>query len=153
MDRVLLERVLQGDIESVALFGRADHCAVVDWRDGLTEIVTAVAAFLPAGYLHIGGAGGGIRLVVQGTPNLPPVRSAKQEGLLLQVNRALEPEFELRQFRPADGDSYSIFVAPASFWQEIDRTHPEASEHYFLPMERLAAFWSKSYLGRLLSRP
>jgi hypothetical protein len=154
MDRALLERVLQGDPESVVLFGEAEHCAVVDWRDGFPQIVAAVAAFLPAGHLHIGGVIGGDNAVtVKGKPSLAPPQSTKQEALLLHINQALRPDFELRQFRPADGDSYSIFVAPESVWQEIDRSHPKASEKYFLSIERLAAFWSKSYFARMFSKP
>lgn len=51
MNRAFLQRVLEGDHEAQALFGEAENCAVIDWRDGAAEVVTAIAAFLPKGQL------------------------------------------------------------------------------------------------------
>ncbi len=155
MDRALLSRVLQGDTVAIQQFGESDHCVVVDWKDGLDEIVAAVADFLPTGHLRLEAAGStGSRLVrSDGTAIDAPEASIKQEELLLLVNRALAPEFELRRFRPNDGDGYSLLLAPSDFWDELERTHPEATERYFLSVERLATYWRRGFLARLLSKP
>jgi len=79
--------------------------------------------------------------------------AAKQEELLVQLNSVLSPDFELRQFRPVDGDGYAILVAPRATWSEMERTYPEATERLFLTTERLATFWRKGYIARLFSKP
>jgi len=156
MNPSLLSRVLQGDEEAIALFGEADHCAVIDWHDGPAEIVAAIAAFLPEGHLSLGRVTPtSCELVVSGKPGVSVPLSAKatQENLLLGIDQAIRPAYELRQFRPCDGDGYSMFVAPASVWSEIERTRPEATERLFLSARRLAAYWSKPYLARMFSKP
>ena len=156
MDRALLDRVLLGDADAIATFGEAEHCAVVDWRAGLSEMVASVASFLPPGYLGVGKlTDSGAEILVAGRPPrfiaLSPPPS--QESLLLSISQALQPEFELRQVRPVDGDGHALLVAPSSLWSDIERLHPQATEKLFLSAERLAAYWSKSYLRRMLSKP
>jgi hypothetical protein len=156
MDRALLNRVLLGDENAIADFGESEHCAVIDWRDGLAEIVAAVAPFLPAGHMALGRlAASEAEIVVAGRAPIPIALSPRpaQESLLLSVNKALQPDFELRQFRPVDGDGYALFVAPRSLWSEAERSHPQAIEKLFLSVERLSAYWSKSYLARLFTNP
>ncbi|MDL5031537.1 hypothetical protein QRD43_06410 [Pelomonas sp. APW6] len=156
MDQTLLQRVLDGDPEAKAQFGGSEHCAVIDWRDGAPEIVDAVASFLPDGHLVIGRlTERSCELVVQGKPPILAELSSKaaQEQLLFCIGNAIAPEYELRQFRPMDGDSYSIFVAPRSVWAGIDSEHPRAAERLFLSAQRLAAYCSKGFLARMLSRP
>jgi hypothetical protein len=129
---------------------------VIDWRDGAAEVVAAVAAFLPKGHLTLGRlTGQTCELMVQGkaTAVVPLSPEATQENLLLSINNAIAPEFELRQFKPMDGDSYSVFVAPRSEWSSMESAHPQATELLFLSAQRLAAYWSKSYLSRLFSKP
>jgi hypothetical protein len=155
MNRALLNRVLQGDADAIQQFAESDHCVVVDWKDGLREIVAAVAGFLPKGSLRLESQGSnGSRLVrSDGTGIDASATSAKPEELLLLVNRALAPRFELRQFRPFDGDGYSLLVAPTELWAELDRAQPEAIERYFLGVERLAAYRKKGFVARLFSKP
>lgn len=155
MDRALLDRILNADSGAIEAFGESDHCAVVDWKDDLEDIVLAVADFVPGGFLRVEAApSGGQKLVrSDGKEIEAPSAPVKQEELLALVNRALAPQFELRRFRPVDGDGYSLFVAPAELWSELDRAHPEATERYFLSAERLASYWRKGFWGRLLSKP
>ncbi len=155
MNRALLNRVLKGEAEAIEQFGEADHCAVVDWKDDLEAIVGAVAAFIPSGFLQVQplSAGGQQLVLADGTKIDAPPSPVRQEELIALVNRAIAPQFELRRFRPVDGDGYSLFVAPADVWSELERTHPEATERYFLGAERLAAFWRKGFVGRLFSKP
>ena len=156
MNQPLLHRVLEGDEEATALFGEADNCAVIDWRDGPPEIVAAIAGFLPDGYLTLGVVStASCELLVRDRPPVaaPLSPTATQENFLLSINQAIQPEYELRQFRPFDGDSYSIFVALRSVWSEIERANPQATEDLFLSARRLAVYWSKSYLARMFSKP
>lgn len=155
MDRALLARVLQGDEDAIARFGESDHCAVVDWRDDLPAIVEAVAPFLPNGYLRLEATPGLPPSLIAGgrPPQQVPASATRQEDLISAVNRSLHPEFELRRFRPIDGDGYSLFVAPAKLWAELDRTSPAETERYFLGAERLAKYWRKGFFARLLSKP
>jgi hypothetical protein len=156
MNQPLLHRVLEGDEEAIALFGDAENCAVIDWRDGPAEIVAAIAAFLPDGYLTIGPVTtSSCELLVRDKPPVaaPLSSEATQENLLLSINYAIQPEYELRQFRPLDGDSYSIFVASRSVWSDIERANPQATEELFLSTPRLAAYWGKSYFARMFSKP
>ncbi|MCS3747140.1 hypothetical protein FHY18_002736 [Xanthomonas arboricola] len=155
MKQPLLHRVLEGDEEAIALFGGAENCAVIDWRDGPAEIVAAIAAFLPDGYLTIGSVTtSSCELLVRDkSPVTAPLSSkAIQENLLFSINHAIQPEYEARQFPPLDGDSYSIFVASRSVWSDIERGNPEATEELFLSTRRLAAYWGKSYFARMLSK-
>jgi hypothetical protein len=152
----LLQRALQGDDQAVAAFGEAEHCAVIDWRDGLTEIVSAVGEFLPRGLLTVEERANSTQLIsVQSQPtrSISISLAAKQEELLAQLNSVLSPDFELRQFRPVDGDGYAILVAPRATWSEMERTYPEPTERLFLTTERLATFWRKGYLARWFSKP
>jgi len=156
MDQMLLQRVLEGDQAAQMLFGESDHCAVIDWRDGAAEVVDAVAAFLPEGYLALGQlTERTCELIVQGrSPVLVELSpTATQEKLLLSICNTIAPDYELRQFRPMDGDSYSVFVAPHSVWVGIESGHPEAAERLFLSAQRLAAYWSKGFLARVFSKP
>ena len=156
MSQSLLHRVIEGDDEAIALFGEATNCAVIDWRDEPHEIVTAIAAFLPDGYLALGRVSAArCELLVRDKPPIavPISANATQENLLLSINQAIQPKYELRQFCPFDGDSYSIFVAPQSVWSELERTNSQATEKLFLSAQRLAAYWSKSYLARMFSKP
>ena len=70
----------------------------------------------------------------------------------MALNRVLAPDYELRQFVPGDGDGYSLFLKPVSWWHDFDAKHPEIAQKYFLSAERLAAFWKKSFFQRLLSK-
>ena len=137
-------------------FGEADHCAVIDWRDGAAEIVESIASFLPTGYLACGNLSERTcALIVQGrSPVLVELApTAMQEKLLLCICNAIAPEYEIRQFRPMDGDSYSVFVAPKAVWVNIESGYPKAVESLFLSAQRLAAYWSKGYLSRVFSKP
>ncbi|MBD9480575.1 hypothetical protein [Pseudoxanthomonas sp. PXM02] len=156
MKKSLLHRVLEGNEEAIAMFGEADNCAVIDWKAGPLDIVEAIADFLPDGYLTLGRVTAtSCELMVTGKrPFCAQILSrATQENLLLSINQAVQPEYELRQFRPSYGDGYSLYVAPRSVWSEIERSNPEASESLFLSAPRLAAYWSKSYLVRMFSKP
>lgn len=156
MNNKLLTQMLDGDEEAIEQFGESDNCAVIDWRDGLPELVSAVEPFLPKEHLRLEQidevsfqlyAGSGAPQAINVTA------SVKQEDLIEFLNQALMPNFELRQFTPNDGDGYSLYIAPSTVWHEIERTHPDAVGEYFLSAERLAAYWRKSYFARLFSKP
>jgi|GEM_PF-3542859 len=155
MDKALLLRVLDGDQAAIEQFGDSDNCAVIDWRDGLLELIAAVEPFLPKGYLRSEPKDGGFLLHAGGRGSSPIEVQLKtrQEDLIASLNRALCPDFEIRQFTPMTGDGYSLFVAPASVWQDIERSHSVAVQKYFLSAERLAAYWRKGYFARLFSKP
>ena len=156
MSQALLQRVLAGEQEAQVQFGEARHCAVIDWRDGPREIVDVVAAFLPDGFLILGAlSGDSCEFVV---PGRKPVcfhlsRRAKQENLIFAINEAIKPDYEIRQYRPNDGDGYSLFVAPQAVWSGLENADPEAIERLFLNAQRLAEYWSKGYMARLFSKP
>jgi len=155
MNQALLQRVLEGDQSAIEQFAESDNCAVIDWRDGLPDLVAAVEPFLPEGYLRLEPKGGEFLLHAGGRdPQAVEVRAQRrQEDLIASLNRALLPDFELRQFTPIGGDGYSLFVAPATVWQDIERSHAIAVQRCFLSAERLAAYWRKGYLARLFSKP
>ena len=128
----------------------------MDWRDGIAEIVAAVASFLPEGYLELEHPGDAVcQLIVRGKPpksvSLSP--QVKQEELLVSISEALKPDFELRQFRPVDGDGYAIFVAPHATWSAMERNHPQSIDRLFLTAERLAAYWRKGYFACFFIKP
>ena len=155
MDKGLLARVLDGNQTAIEQFGESDNCAVVDWRDGLPELIAAVEPFLPKGHRRSEARDGEL-LLYAGDRGPTPVNvrdEMKQEDLIASLNRVLLPEFEIRQFTPIEGDGYALFVAPASVWQDIERSHATAVENYFLSAERLASYWRKGYLARLFSKP
>ena len=155
MDKALLARVLDGDETAIQQFGESDNCAVIDWRDGLPELIAAVQPFLPKGYLRSEAKDGGFQLYAggRGPASIEAQAQTKQEDLIASLNRALQPDFEVRQFTAVEGDGYSLFVAPASEWKDIERANAAAVQKYFLSGERLAAYWRKGYLARLFSKP
>ena len=156
MNELLLKRLLTGDKEAVELFGESDNCAVIDWRAGVPEIVEAIAQFLPPGYLRSEQTGPTSFLLHTGGRASQPIEAhpqAKQETLISLVNASLSPEFELRQYRPCDGDSHSLYVVTTAVWAEIERSNPQAVDKFFLSAARLAAFWQKGFLSRLFSKP
>jgi len=156
MNETLLSRLLAGDKEAVEAFGESDNCVVVDWRAGLPEILEAITPFVRSDYLRVERRAEAGYLVRAGTRDpqildFPP--RTRQEELFVAVNRALLPDFELRQYTPVDGDGYALFLAPPTVWKSIELSHPQATERYFLSVERLAAYWRKGYFARLFSKP
>jgi len=154
------ERLISGLIsdneEAVAAFGESDNCIVVDWRDGAEEIFEALTPFLPQGYLRVEKLGSTEWTVQAG--NRPPraiefSKNTKKEEFFVALNEALVPDFELWQYTPVDGDGYSLFLAPTAWWQSLAEKHPRTLAKYFHSTNRLAAYWRKSYLARLLSNP
>jgi hypothetical protein len=156
MSLPLLRRVLSGDADAIAEFGDADYCAIVDWRAGLPEMADEIAAKLPGGYFKILSSTPNELVVEVGSRPKEIVSTStetKQEELLLRLDRLLHPEYEIRQFRPFDGDSYSLYIAASPTWSSLEQTDAKALENYFLTMPRLAAYWKKGYFARLFSKP
>jgi hypothetical protein len=152
----LLKRVLAGDADAIAEFGDGDNCAIVGWRAGLAEIADEIAAKLPDGYFKILSTTTDELVVEVGSRTKEIVSASpetKQEELLLRFDRLLHPEYEMRQFRPFDGDGYSLYIAASSTWSSLERTDAKAIEDYFLSMPRLEAYWKKGYFARLFSKP
>ena len=122
----------------------------------MPEIVEEIAAKLPEGHFKVVRSTAEEVVVHVGSRTeeaLAVELDAKQEDVLLRLDRLLHPEYEMRQFRPFDGDSYSIYIAEVETWTAIERESGKAVEKYFLTIPRLAAYWKKSYLARLFSSP
>jgi hypothetical protein len=156
MSLPLLKRVLAGDSDAIEAFGDGDNCVIVDWRARLPEIADEIAAKLPDGHFRILSSKTEEVVVEVGSrakETLSDSAETKQEELLLRFDRVLHPEYEMRQFRPSDGDSYSLYIAETSTWSSLEKDNAEALEKYFLSMPRLAAFWKKGYFARLFSKP
>ena len=151
----IIETLLRGDEETILGLGEPDICAVVDWRDGAEEIITAIAEFLPDGFLAaIPSKEGLLTISANSGPTLEVnVPLKKQEPFIDSLNRILSPDYEIRQFRPCDGDGRSLLVRPASWWSQFEDRHPEIVEKYFLSTRRLAAYWGKNDFARVLSKP
>lgn len=152
----LFSGLISGDEEAVAAFGESDNCVVVDWRDGAEEIFEALMPFLPQDYLRVAKLRNTEWTVQAG--DRPPrtikfSRYTKQEEIFVVLNEVFAPDYELRQYIPADGDGYSLFLAPTAWWQSFADKHPRTLAKYFLSTNRLAAYWRKGYLARLLSKP
>jgi len=150
-DRLLSQLLAGKDV--VEAFGQCENCVVVDWRDGLPEILEELTPHLPNGYLRLQRVGD-TEYSLQAGNRAPRtlVPPSKTEDLLVELNRVLLPDFELRQFTPCDGDGYSLYLAPTSMWNSIERSHPKEVARYFLSVERLAAYWRKGFLGRVFSK-
>jgi hypothetical protein len=156
MNKQLVERLLSDSEGAIAAFGESDTCAVIDWRDGAAEIIDAVIPFLPEAYLTVEAHGDAELAIRAGGREAQTVQVGehiKQEDLFVALNRVLAPEYELRQYRPGDGDCYSLFLAPSKWWQSLAETHPAALEKYFLSAERLQAYTRKGFFERLFSKP
>lgn len=156
MSLPLLKRVLDGDSDAIESFGDGDICAIIDWRAGLSEMADEIAAKLPDGYFTILPSNTDSLVVQLGSRPQETISAspgAKQEELLLRLNSLLHPDYEMRQYRPRDGDSYSLYIAEMNTWSSLERAHAEALEKYFLTIPRLAAYWKKSYFARLFSAP
>jgi hypothetical protein len=156
MSLPLLRRVLTGDADAIGAFGDGEICAVIDWRAGLPEMAEEIAAKLPDGHFTIVSATAEelrVQIGSRGQQTVPVGPEAKQEELLLRLDGLLHPEYEMRQFRPFDGDSYSLYIAEAKTWAALQHESGEALEKYFLTIPRLAAYRKKSYFARLFSKP
>ena len=156
MSLPLLKRVLAGDSDAIESFGDGEICAIIDWRAGLPEMADEIAAKLPDGYFNILSSttdGLVVQLGSRAQETISAPAGAKQEELLLRLNALLHPDHEMRQYRPVDGDGYSLYIADSHTWSSLERAHPEALEQYFLPIPRLAAYWKKGYFARLFSKP
>lgn len=153
MSKELISQVLRGDSEAIAVFGGSDYCVVIDWRDQLDEVVNAFSAFLTGDKLLAEEVDEDTFRIHYGQKSVEAKSGLKHEELFLVINCLLSPDFEARQFRPYDGDTYSLYLAPSETWLELEQVSPEAVEKYFLNIERLAAYWGKSYWARLFSKP
>lgn len=151
----LLHKVFANDEDAIQAFSESDCCAVIDWRDGFGEILEAVTHFLPDDYVRLTEVCTNSCKVSVGEKiiDLEVPSQAKQESLIDLVNKVLQPQYEIRQFRPANGDAHSLFVAPSEFWRDIEARDPKSVEKYFLSTARLAAYWNKNFFVRLLSKP
>jgi hypothetical protein len=141
MNVKLLNRVFENNEEAIIEFAGADNCAVIDWRDGLLEIIAAVSHFLPRDYTQL--------QEFKATAS----DHTTQESLIDAVNRHIQPQYEIRQFKAIDGDTYSLFVAHTDFWKELEARNLREVEKYFLSTARLAAYWNKGYFARLFRKP
>ncbi len=155
-DPISIAGLIANDEDAVLAFGGADNCVVVDWRDGAREIFATLNQFHPNGYLTVNERAELDWEVRAG--NRPPANvrfspQTKQEEIFVTINQLLAPDFALWQYRPADGDAYSLFLAPSEWWRSLATEHPKVPEKYFLSAERLAAYWKKSYFARLFSKP
>jgi hypothetical protein len=155
MSLELINRIFENDEEAIQAFAECDNCAVIDWRDGFCEILDAASHFLPNAYIHVTEITPNIySITIDGkTTNIEVPAQAKQELLIDSANKLLQPNYEIRQFRPANGDAYSLFVASSDLWTNLEANNPEEVEKYFLSTARLATFWSKGYFARLFSKP
>ena len=135
--------------------GEGDVCVVIDWRDGAEDILAAVKAFLPPGYLSGERRTDGIWTLSAGGRPASEIRFTEGNPALFvnAVNEILAPEFEIRQFRPIEGDGYSFLLRPSGWWMQLEDRHPDLLEKYFITTERLARYASRSWLGRLFSKP
>lgn len=151
----ILDVLKSGDEERILRIGESDVCAVVDWRNRPEEVMEILGEFLPTGYLtweleHEDK----IRVMAGGRPPVAISWTSKKfEACLDAVNRALAPDFEMRQFRPCEGDGYSLLIETSAWWLDVTVREPDLIERYFLPLDRLAAYWGKSYFLRLISKP
>ena len=156
MNQQLLERLLIGDKEAIDIFGESDNCAVIDWHAGVPEIVETVASFLPLDYMKLEQTSPTSFLLHAGGRFSQPIELSshtRQESLISLVNALLAPDFELRQFKPCDGDPHSLYVAATDVWKKVEHLHPLAVEKFFLSAPRLAVYWQRGYHSRLFSRP
>jgi hypothetical protein len=155
MNLDIIEELKSGDDERIMRIGESDTCVVIDWKDGPVEIVEALVPFLPSGYLQCEtDTSDAVRIAAGGRPvQKLTITSRKQEPFLDSLNNLISPEFELRQFRPCDGDGYSLLVRSSQWWTEVSKKDPELIEKYFLPTQRLARYWSKGFFSRLFSKP
>jgi hypothetical protein len=156
MPKTLFSGLISDDGEAVAAFGESDNCVVVDWRDGPDEIFEAVTPFLPQGYFRVGRRGSTEWVVQAGERPAHTVeffKGSRQEEFLVALNQVLAPDFELWQYTPANGDGYSLFLAPSAWWRSFAAEHPRVLAKYFLSANRLAAYMRKSYFARLFSKP
>jgi hypothetical protein len=155
MDDSLVEKLVVGDTEAVEQFGECTNCVVTDWKNDAEDIFGAVSLFLPENYWKIEQFGDSEWCVqVSGRdPQVLAFTLYKQEDFFVALNRVMAPDFELRQYRPADGDGYSLFLRPVSWWLDFSSKHPALAERYFLTTDRLAAFWKKNFFQRLFSKP
>jgi len=151
----IFEELTTGEDERVLRVGESDICAVVDWRDGVTEITEAILDFLPSGFLSTEAVSPYEIRIHAGDREARVIKlqDQKQEPFINELNKLINPEFEMRQFRPFDGDCIALLVRPTSWWSEVTIQNPELVDRYFLTTERLAAYWSKSYLARFFSKP
>lgn len=142
----IIETLLGADEEGILRLGEADICLVIDWKDGPEEILDALQEFLPDGYLDATPEEDGSWTVSAGGRPAAKVLFTYdgQEPFLAGLNEVLAPDFEMRQFRPCDGDGYSLLVRPASWWIQADKQHPDLMEQYFLTTRRLLEHSSKS---------
>lgn len=149
---LLLSQLLAGK-DVIEAFGQCENCVVVDWRDGLPEILEELTPHLPNGYLRVEQVGD-MEYSLQAGDRAPRtlVPPSKTEDLLVELNRVLLPDFELRQFTPCDGDGYSLYLAPPSVWNSIEHSHPKEVARFFLSVERLAAYWRKGFFSRVFSK-
>lgn len=151
MNEALIAGLVSDDENAVAAFGESDICVVIDWRDGAEEILDAVMPFLPQDYLAAERQGDTEWVILAGARAAQTVEygpETRQEAFFVVLNELLAPEFELRQYRPVNGDGYALYLAPKKWWNSFATAHPKVVEKYFLPAERLAAYMRKSYFKR-----
>lgn len=156
MNESFISGLVAEDEEAIASFGESDNCVVVDWRDGAEEIFEAVIAFLPKEYLIIekkGDAEWAVKAGGRSPKSVEYRKDTRQEDFFVALNETLVPDFELRQYTPADGDGYSLYLASCTWWKSASDEHPTVVEKYFMPVERLARYMRKGYWARLFSKP
>jgi hypothetical protein len=156
MNNTLITGLISDNEDAIAAFGESDNCVVVDWRDGVEEIFEAIVPFLPAGHLRIENHNSTEWRVQVGNRSEHVILFApgsRHEDFFVSLNQVLAPDYELWQYTPVNGDGYSLFLAPSSWWKSFATEHPGVLAKYFLSVNRLAAYMRKNYFVRLFSKP
>jgi len=128
------ERVLIDDDGSLRKFGRHEYCVVVDCKDDAETILRSVQRHLPNGYLRFRQIDErSFTIEKEGATGHVDIPEGMDPELILQsINRVLLPEFEMKVFLPTIGDTISLLLRPAQWWNEFETAYPARRQKLFL---------------------
>ncbi|EDY16731.1 hypothetical protein CfE428DRAFT_5694 [Chthoniobacter flavus Ellin428] len=131
------ERVLVDGGGALRAFGRHEYCVVVDSRDDGEAILRSVQRHLPNGYWRFR-AFDESRFAVEkgeGTYYVDILEGMDPELILQSINRVLSPEFEMKIFLPTLGDTMSLLLRSADWWNELEVEYPARLGKLFVTID------------------
>jgi len=111
-----------GELSTRRLFQRANGVFWVDWREASEDIVNLAAQCIGDKDLAADWIGDKLRIRFRGhlteVPTAPGLR--EQDAVLLALNRAVDPEYEIRFVKASDGgDTLAFLPLGKELWSEL----------------------------------
>lgn len=122
----------------------------VDWREADGDIVSLAAAAIGRKDLRPKWEGGKLFIDFRGRLTEVPLKNkpGEQDVTLECLNRALDPEYELRYVKASEGgDTIAFLVLPSASWREMEATYGKKLSRAFARIDSRSPLFENAELS------